>query len=123
MPPRPTRTPTTASLLTPILDLLAPPSPNAYSAHQKALTSVARVQNTAPRVALDLCLAVARELLKLGEGGSGVELAVRGLGIAEGLEGGKDVEGKDAGHTGLGEVEMRGEWECSDERRGSGESM
>jgi hypothetical protein len=43
-------------------------------------------------VAADICFSVARELLKLegsgtAEAGSAVELAVRGLGVAEGLEG------------------------------------
>ncbi|KAI9633514.1 uncharacterized protein MKK02DRAFT_38167 [Dioszegia hungarica] len=84
MPPRQTRAPTTDNLLPPILDLLAPPSPNPYSAHQKALTTVARIASSAPAVAVEICFATARELLKLGEGGSGVELGVRGLGILEG---------------------------------------
>lgn len=83
MPPRQTRAPSTDTLLPPILSLLAQPSPNPYSAHQKALTTVARIASSAPTVAVEICFATARELLKLGEGGSGVELGVRGLGILE----------------------------------------
>lgn len=95
MPPRQARAPAVDHLLPPILDLLQPPSPNPYSAHQKALTTVARIQASAPAVAVEICFAVARELLKLGEGGSGVELGVRGLGILEGT--GEDISDKNRG--------------------------
>lgn len=82
MPPRSTRPPTLDSLLPPILDNLTSTPPNPYSAHQKALTTTARlVSSKHYEIALEICLNVSRELLKLGEAGSGVELAVRGLGI------------------------------------------
>ncbi|EIW69932.1 hypothetical protein TREMEDRAFT_38601 [Tremella mesenterica DSM 1558] len=78
MPPRTTRPPTTESLLPPILDLLTSSPPNPYSAHQKALTTTARlVHSDHVNVALDILFATARELLKLGEAASGVELGVR----------------------------------------------
>lgn len=128
MPPRTSRPASTSTLLPPILALLHPsdPSttpPNAYSAHQKALTTVARIQGQAPGVAVDICFAVARELLKLdtaapqeegeeaskgktqgqgqgqGEAGSAVELAVKGLGIAEGLEGEGEARMGESNHT------------------------
>jgi hypothetical protein len=46
-------------------------------------------------VAVEICFATARELLKLGEGGSGVELGVRGLGILEGTA--EDMDEKTRG--------------------------
>lgn len=95
MPPRQTRAPSTETLLPPILSLLAPPSPNPYSAHQKALTTVARISSSAPSVAVEICFATARELLKLGEGGSGVELGVKGLGVLESQ--GEGVDDKNRG--------------------------
>ena len=78
MPPRQVRPPSTESLLPPILDLLQSSPPNAYSAHQKALTTTARlVQSGHAGIAIDILSAVSRELLKLGEAASGAELGVR----------------------------------------------
>jgi hypothetical protein len=81
MPPRQSRPPTLEALLPPIIDLLRPPSPNPYSAHQKALTTSARLVNSNPSLAIEILFATARELLKLGEAGSGVELGVRMIAI------------------------------------------
>ncbi|ORX41022.1 hypothetical protein BD324DRAFT_647922 [Kockovaella imperatae] len=81
MPPRQGRPPSAESLLPPILNLLQPPSPNPYSAHQKALTTTARIAHSAPDVAVEILFATARELLKLGEAGSGVELGCRMISI------------------------------------------
>ena len=81
MPPRQSRPPSTDNLLPPILELLKPPSPNPYSAHQKALTTTARIAHSAPNVAVEILFATARELLKLGEAGSGVELGCRMIAI------------------------------------------
>jgi hypothetical protein len=82
MPPRQTKPPTLDSLLPPILDLLQPPSPNPYSAHQKALTTTARlVHSHHASLAIEILFSTARELLKLGESGSGVELGVRMISI------------------------------------------
>lgn len=79
---RSARAPTLDSLLPPILDNLSSTPPNPYSAHQKALTTTARlVASKHHAIAIEICMNVSRELLKLGEAGSGVELAVRGLGI------------------------------------------
>lgn len=60
----------------PILSLL----PNTYSAHQKALTTTARLLHASPPqydLAIEILFAVAKELLKAGEAGSGSELGVR----------------------------------------------
>lgn len=81
MPPRQARPPSTESLLPPILNLLQPPSPNPYSAHQKALTTTARLAASGHHsIAIEICFAVSRELLKLGESGSGVEIGVKMIG-------------------------------------------
>lgn len=77
MPPRRQQQTSLESLLPPILSLLQPPSPNPYSAHQKALTTTARLAPTHPDVAIEILFQTSRELLKLGEGGSGSELGVR----------------------------------------------
>ncbi|KAL7424455.1 hypothetical protein Q5752_000139 [Cryptotrichosporon argae] len=78
MPPRQTRLPTPDALLPPILALLAPPAPNAYSAHQKALTTTARLAAAGhAALAADILAQVARELLRLGEAASGAELGAR----------------------------------------------
>lgn len=78
MPPRTARTPTLEALLPPILANLQSDPPNAYSAHQKALTTTARLVHAGHgALAVEILFAVARELLKLGEAGSGVELGVR----------------------------------------------
>ncbi|CAD6564980.1 MAG: hypothetical protein TREMPRED_000535 [Tremellales sp. Tagirdzhanova-0007] len=80
MPPRSTRPPTIDSLLPTILNLLTSNPPNPYSAHQKALTTTARLaQSGQSSLAIEILLSVSRELLKLGEAGSGVELGVRML--------------------------------------------
>ncbi|WVN89758.1 uncharacterized protein L203_104988 [Cryptococcus depauperatus CBS 7841] len=74
MPPR--RAQTLDTLLPPILALL----PNTYSAHQKALTTTARLLHTNPpqySLAIEILFAVSKELLKGGEGGSGTELGVK----------------------------------------------
>ncbi|OXG54285.1 cytoplasmic protein [Cryptococcus neoformans] len=74
MPPR--KPQTLQSLLPPILSLL----PNTYSAHQKALTTTARLLHASPPqydLAIEILFAVAKELLKAGEAGSGSELGVR----------------------------------------------
>lgn len=76
MPPR--KPQTLQSLLPPILSLL----PNTYSAHQKALTTTARLLHASPPeygLAIEILFAVAKELLKTGEAGSGSELGVRML--------------------------------------------
>lgn len=95
MPPRQSRPPTVSSLLPPILSLLEPPSPNPYSAHQKALTTTARIASSHPDVATEILFATARELLKLGEAGSGSELAVRMVQILEQAD--RDVDEKSRG--------------------------
>ncbi|KAK1923080.1 hypothetical protein DB88DRAFT_330984 [Papiliotrema laurentii] len=80
MPPRQSRPPTVESLLPPILNLLQPPSPNPYSAHQKALTTTARLSISGHHaIATQILFETSRELLKLGEAGSGVELGVKML--------------------------------------------
>ena len=80
MPPRQTRPPTVESLLPPILNLLQPPTPNPYSAHQKALTTTARLSSSGHHaIAIQILFETSRELLKLGEAGSGVELAIKML--------------------------------------------
>ncbi|WWD08334.1 hypothetical protein V865_006445 [Kwoniella europaea PYCC6329] len=74
MPPRPIKTPTLDSLLPPILALL----PNAYSAHQKCLTTTARlVHSNHHQLAVEILFATSKELLKINEGSSGVESGVR----------------------------------------------
>lgn len=101
MPPRSTKPPTTDSLLPPILANLSSTPPNPYSAHQKALTTTARLAAAKHHdIAIEICFTVARELLKLGEPGSGVELAVRGLGYMVDSE--IDVDDKTRGMFGLG---------------------
>lgn len=96
MPPRSTRPPTVDSLLPPILANLTSTPPNPYSAHQKALTTTARLAASKQHaVAIEICFTVAKELLKLGEAGSGVELAVRGLGYMGDTE--VDVDDKTRG--------------------------
>ncbi|WWD20666.1 hypothetical protein CI109_105142 [Kwoniella shandongensis] len=78
MPPRSTKPPSVESLLPPILSLL----PNAYSAHQKCLTTTARLVHANHHdIAIPILFATAKELLKLGEGGSGSELGVKMVGI------------------------------------------
>ncbi|KAK8850485.1 hypothetical protein IAR55_004403 [Kwoniella newhampshirensis] len=78
MPPRSSKPPSVESLLPPILSLL----PNAYSAHQKCLTTTARlVHSNHHDIAIAILFATAKELLKLGEGGSGSELGVKMVGI------------------------------------------
>ena len=87
MPPRSTRPPTLEALLPPILNLLQPPLPNAYSAHQKALTTTARLNASGHQaIAIEILSAVAKELFKLGEAGSGAELGVRMLDIMKDSE-------------------------------------
>ena len=97
MPPRQSRPPSTDTLLPPILNLLQPPTPNPYSAHQKALTTTARIAQSAPNVAVEILFATARELLKLGEAGSGVELGCRMISIMGDAE--LKVEDKSRGET------------------------
>lgn len=82
MPPRAGRKPTLEALLPPILSLLESTPPNAYSAHQKALTTTARLvpSGNAP-LAIEILASTAREMLKIGEVASGVELGVRMLEI------------------------------------------
>jgi hypothetical protein len=101
MPPRSTKPPTLDSLLPPILANLSSTPPNPYSAHQKALTTTARLAAAKHYdIAIEICFTVARELLKLGEPGSGVELAVRGLGYMVDSE--VDVDDKTRGMFYLG---------------------
>ena len=101
MPPRSTKPPTTDSLLPPILANLSSTPPNPYSAHQKALTTTARLAAAKHHdIAIEICFTVARELLKLGEPGSGVELAVRGLGYMVDSE--VNVDDKTRGMFGSG---------------------
>jgi hypothetical protein len=101
MPPRSTKPPTVDSLLPPILANLSSSPPNPYSAHQKALTTTARLAAAKHHdIAIEICTTVARELLKLGEAGSGVELAVRGLGYMVDSE--VDVDDKTRGASGRG---------------------
>ena len=78
MPPRTIRPPTLDSLLPPILSFLTASPSNPYSAHQKALTTTARlVQSGHSSLAIEILFSTSRELLKNGEAGSGVELGVR----------------------------------------------
>lgn len=94
------RAPTLDSLLPPILANLTSTPPNPYSAHQKALTTTARlVASKHHDIAIEICLNVSRELLKLGEAGSGVELAVRGLGIMGGESEQYTVDDKTRGES------------------------
>lgn len=82
MPPRQSRPPTLESLLPPILANLQPPTPNPYSAHQKALTTIARLASSGHyTLAIQIAFESAKELLKLGEAGSGVELGTRMIGF------------------------------------------
>lgn len=97
MPPRATKTPTVEGLLPPVLALLQPPSPNPYSAHQKALTTTARISSAHPDVAVEILFSVARELLKLGEGGSGSELGVKMVDVLSHAE--KPVDDKTRGES------------------------
>lgn len=71
-------------LLPPILRLLTPESgsPDAYSAHQKARTTAARLINSGHNdAAIEVLFGSAKELLKLGEAGSGCDLTVYLLGV------------------------------------------
>jgi hypothetical protein len=98
MPPRSTRPPTIDSLLPPILENLTSSPPNPYSAHQKALTTTARLAAAKHHaVAIEICFTVAKELLKLGEAGSGVELGVRGCGYM--IDSEADVDDKTRGES------------------------
>ena len=96
MPPISNNPPKIDSLLPPILANLSSTPPNPYSAHQKALTTTARLAAAKHHdIAIEICITVSRELLKLGEAGSGVELAVRGLGYMVDSE--VDVDDKTRG--------------------------
>lgn len=76
MPPRAHVT-DPAKLLPPILRLLEQSPPDAYSAHQKARTTAARLLASAHfDSAIEILFGVAKELLKLKEWGSGCDLAV-----------------------------------------------
>ncbi|KLT44838.1 hypothetical protein CC85DRAFT_283138 [Cutaneotrichosporon oleaginosum] len=75
---RRTREPKLDALLPPILSLIEQDPPNAYSAHQKALTTTARLAKSGHgAMAVEILSAAARELLKRGEAASGSELGVR----------------------------------------------
>lgn len=94
MPPRPSL----EKLLPPILNLLHATPPNPYSAHQKALTTTARlVRNGQGALACEILFNVARELLKAGETASGAELGVRMIEIMH--EGGVKVDDKNRGES------------------------
>ncbi|BEI79580.1 hypothetical protein CcaverHIS002_0101090 [Cutaneotrichosporon cavernicola] len=87
---RRTREPKLDALLPPILALIEQDPPNAYSAHQKALTTTARlVQSGHGPLAIEILSAAARELLKRREAASGSELGVRMIEIM--VEVGVDV--------------------------------
>ncbi|WWC72559.1 uncharacterized protein I206_106521 [Kwoniella pini CBS 10737] len=91
MPPRPIKTPTLDSLLPPILGLL----PNAYSAHQKCLTTTARLVHSGHHaLAVEILFATSKELLKINEGSSGVELGVRMIQIMQEGEIGVDEKSR-----------------------------
>lgn len=82
MPPRTARKPTLENTLPPILSLLDATPPDAYGAHQKALTTTARLaQHDNAPLAIEVLFSVGRQMLKLGETASGVELGVRMLDI------------------------------------------
>jgi len=82
MPPRQSRPPTLDSLLPPIISQLQPPSPNPYSAHQKALTTTARLAASGHHgIAITIAFETSKELLKLGEAGSGVDMGVKMVGF------------------------------------------
>lgn len=86
-------------LLPPILALLRADPPNAYSAHQKALTTTARlVRSGQGALACEILFNVARELLKAGDTASGAELGVRMVEIMG--EGGVKVDDKSRGECG-----------------------
>jgi hypothetical protein len=106
MPPR-ARKVTVDSLLPPILSLLTSTPPNAYSAHQKALTTTARlVQSGHGAVAIEILFASAREMLKIGEEASGCELGTRMVEIM--TETGVAVDDKSRGElTRASYVDMR----------------
>lgn len=92
MPPKPSLD----KLLPPILNLLRADPPNPYSAHQKALTTTARlVRNGQPELACEILFNVARELLKAGDTASGAELGVRMIEIMG--EAGVKVDDKSRG--------------------------
>ncbi len=79
---RRTREPKLDALLPPILALIEQDPPNAYSAHQKALTTTARLVHSGHGpLAVEILSAASRELLKRGEAASGSELGVRMLEI------------------------------------------
>lgn len=75
---RTARAPTLEGLLPPILGLIQQDPPNAYSAHQKALTTTARLVHSGHGpLAVEILSQASRELLKRGEAASGSELGVR----------------------------------------------
>jgi hypothetical protein len=79
MPPRRpnAHTSTDPSVILPsILKLLTSTPPDAYSAHQKARTTAARLDKSHPEAAIEVLFGVAKELMKLGEWGSAVDLGV-----------------------------------------------
>lgn len=83
-------------LLPPILDLLRADPPNPYSAHQKTLTTTARlVRSGQSELACEILFNVARELLKAGDTASGAELGVRMVDIMH--EQGVKVDDKSRG--------------------------
>lgn len=94
MPPRQTLD----KLLPPILNLLHADPPNPYSAHQKALTTTARLARSGQgALAVEILFNVARELLKAGDTASGAELGVRMIELM--IEGGVKVDDKSRGES------------------------
>lgn len=76
MPPRSLPTDPSA-LLPPILSHLASPTPDGYSAHQKARTTCARlIRSRHYDEAINVLLTTAKELFKCQEWGSGTDLGV-----------------------------------------------
>lgn len=79
MPPRRANAHTSTDptvLLPPLLKLLTATPPDAYSAHQKARTTAARLDKAHPQAAIEVLFGVAKELMKIGEWGSAVDLGV-----------------------------------------------
>lgn len=76
MPPRTLQT-DPAKLLPSILRFISSSPPDAYSAHQKARTTAARLVHAEKYTeAIEILWTTAKELLKLGEAGSGCDLGV-----------------------------------------------
>lgn len=86
MPPRALPT-DPAKLLPPILRHLESSPPDAYSAHQKARTTAARLVHSGhDDAAVEVLYGASKELMKVKEWGSGCDLAVYMVQVYQGSE-------------------------------------